>query len=211
MTSWRARRVEIDPLDAASRESLQRVAARTGALHQSADLVVTGFGTARTIDLDQGLGGDGTAATVADALAAIALDGDSGPGGSGVLAMAALPFDPAAACSLVVPSLVAAWHPDGGPAWVTSVVRASESPDPFDALSAVVAGDQSRAPSGSRNAVESSAERPSAAAYEAAVRACVDELRRGTLEKVVLGRARVGTCRHPIDPAVLAAALHAND
>ena len=211
MSVLRARRVEVDPLDASSRESLQRAAARSGALHVTRELAVCAFGAAAVLELPDGLGHPSTARTVAEGLEAIDLDGEGGPGGTGVLAMAALPFDPAAPAHLVVPSLVAAWRPGDSRSWVTSVVRASESPDPFDALSAVVAGDEGHDSRGQRNEVATSSERPSGAAYAESVRQCVAVLATGRVDKVVLARSRVGRCRSAIDPAVLAAALYAYD
>jgi isochorismate synthase len=200
----RARRVTTS-LGAAARASLVRAAARDGALHATADLVVAGLGEARRVELPGGFADPGTPRHVAAALRSVALEGDPGPGGTGVLAMGALPFAATAPATLRLPALVCAWRPDGTPAWVTAV---GDERDPAGAARRASDGvDAYAAP----NRVLECDERPSGADYAAAVGRCVERIAAGELRKAVLARAAVGRCGAPIDAAALAATLHELD
>jgi isochorismate synthase len=208
MTRLRARRTEVTKLDVPTREALRRRGAREGFVHASDDLVVVGLGTAQTVPLPHGLHDVDAPDRVAGALDAIALEGAAGPGGSGVLAAGALPFDADAATVLVVPRLLASWQPDAPSTWLTEVLEEHGSFDPF--ASALVLAEEVAAPAG-RNEIRSKAVHPSDASFHSAVTTCIEHLRRGELEKAVLARFVAGRCRDPIDAAAIAATLHRLD
>ena len=102
----------------------------TGVLHATGDLVVAGVrrrahGRAARRARRRPTRPSGRAAPST----AIALDGDAGPGGSGVLALGALPFDADAPHRARRPvALLAAWHPGDAAAWVTEVARRRTAP-----------------------------------------------------------------------------------
>ena len=206
MTDVRARRVEVGSLGEDARAALQRRAARTGVLHATGDLVVVGLGAACTVALPEGLHGPDAPERVAGALEAIPLDGDAGPGGSGVLAAGALPFDADAPTALVVPALLAAWHPGDAATWLTEVHETHRAADPLARAAALA----DAAEPGS-NEVLSATAHPSDEVFGDALRGCIERLRRGELDKVVLARFVAGRCREPIDLAAVAGALHRLD
>jgi menaquinone-specific isochorismate synthase len=203
-----ARRVRLDGFGRARARQLERAAARHGALHASDELVVCAFGRATTIPLGEGLAGVATPSLVADALEDIELEGDSGPGGSGVIALGSLPFDATAKSELFVPSLVCAWQPAGATAWITEVGEDGDALHPAAAMHAIIAGDDRRVPGQS---IASMVELPPGRGYASAVAACVARIRAGDAEKVVLARMLRGRATEPIDVAALARALHATE
>jgi isochorismate synthase len=206
VTPLRARRNEVASLDGEQRAALQRRAAREGFVHATDDLVVVGLGTACTVALPHGLHDVDAPTRVSEALDAIPIEGDAGPGGSGVLAAGALPFDADAPTELIVPRLLASWHPDAAATWLTEVHEERESADPrARAAELAVAGDVRS------NRLLSRTTQPSDEAFLVALRSCVERLRRGELQKAVLARFIAGRCRDPIDPAAVAATLHRLD
>jgi isochorismate synthase len=208
VTTLRAFREATDAFDVGDRDTLVDAAARGGTLHVTEAWVVATFGVARTIALPFGLG-DATAATeVGDVLGSIDLGGDSGPGGSGVVGVGALPFDPSLRTGLSVPSLVCAWHPELPTTWVTHVVAPELAPDPVGALRAIV---ESTAPRAASSRILTHTERPSPEAFADSVERCLRSIRAGDVEKVVLARAVCGTLDGPVDEATLARILHAAD
>lgn len=165
------------------------------------------FGQADSISLEEGLADVAAPARVADALEAIELEGDDGPGGSGVIALASLPFDASQRSELFVPSLVCAWQPAGVTAWITEIGDGAEL-HPVAAMHAVIAGDDRRVP---HQLIDSMTEQPSGAGYAAAVAECVARIRAGDAEKVVLARRLLGRATEPIDVAAIARALHVTE
>jgi isochorismate synthase len=208
VSGLRAVREATDAFDDVARQRLLDAATRTGTLHATESWVVATFGTARTIDLPFGLGDATTPTEVGDVLGSIDLGGDGGPGGSGVVGAAALPFDPTARTGLTVPSLVCAWHPATETTWVTHVVPSAVAPDPVGAVRELIS---STAPRGPVSRIVTSEERPSADEFAAAVERCVARIRTGDVEKVVLARAVHGTLDSAADAATLAQTLHAAD
>lgn len=204
MTALRAVRRCSDAFDDDAREGLCRAAARTGTLHRDERLVVATFGLARSIELPFGLEDRAAALRVGEVLASIDLTGDDGPGGSGVLGVGALPFDPAARAGLAVPSLVVAWRPGAPSTWVTHVVAPSTPPDPVDAARSIA---KDAAPVGAAVTVEGEQLRPDPLRWRDSVTQCLEVLRRGDVEKVVLARAVEVSTSAPLDPARLARTL----
>jgi isochorismate synthase len=202
--SLRARRVLVEGFGRDRARQLERAAARHGALHASDELVVCAFGQAATIPLDDGLADPLMPARVLGVLEAVELEGDDGPGGSGVVALGSLPFDAIASGELQVPTLVCAWQPSGATAWVTQIGEGSRL-RPEAAMHSILAGDDRRVP---HQAIDSITEQPDGKDYAAAVAACVARIKCGDVEKVVLARKLLGRATEPIDVAALARALH---
>jgi isochorismate synthase len=208
VTRLRAIREATDAFDEHDRDLLLDAAARGGTLHATESFVVATFGTARTIELPFGLG-DTTASTeVGDVLGSIDLGGDGGPGGSGVLGAAALPFDPTARTGMTVPSLVCTWLRGEPTTWVTHVVAPETAPDPVGAARRVI---EQTAPRSAPSRIVTQVERPEPEAFAEAVERCLDRIRSGDVEKVVLARAVLGTLDGPVDAATVARTLHAAD
>jgi isochorismate synthase len=183
-------------------------AAREGTLHATESLVVATFGASRVIELPYGLGDVTTPTNVGDVLGSIDLGGDDGPGGSGVLGVASLPFDPSSRTGVTVPSLVCAWHPTEPTSWVTHAVAPETPPDPVGAARAIVERTVVRA---APCRIATRVERPEGSAFAEAVERCLSRIRAGDVEKVVLARAVLGTLDGPVDAATLAHTLHAAD
>lgn len=205
--SLHARRIRLDGFGRDPARQLERIAARHGALYASEELVVCAFGTAVSIPLTEGLADVSAPLLVADALESIELDGDDGPGGSGVVAFGSLPFDTTETAELFVPTLVCAWQPAAATAWITEIGDDVHL-HPAAAMHAIIASDDRRVP---HQAIESLEEVPERAAYAAAVASCVGRIRAGHAEKVVLSRRLIGRATEPIDVAALARALHATE
>jgi isochorismate synthase len=204
----RARRVEVHSVDDDQRTSLQRRAAREGCLHATGDLVVVGIGTACSVPLPGGLAADGLAHRIGRVLDEIALDGDAGPGGSGVVAMGALPFLPDEPTEVVVPSILVAWHPGDPVTWLTEIHPEGAATDPLGSVARLA---QHVAPCDPPSAMASQEVHPDDTAFAAALAHCIALLRQGELQKVVLARYVSGRCHAPIDAAALSTALHGFD
>jgi isochorismate synthase len=138
----------------------------------------------------------------------VVLDGDAGPGGSGVVAMGAIPFAPDDLATLVVPRLLAVWHPGAATTWLTEHHDDGRAADPLTAARALAAAVP---PPAAPAAVLDRAVHPVDDAFADALERCLGRLRRGELGKVVLARHVSGRCAAPLDPAALAAALHGFD
>lgn len=208
MTPLEARRVEVASLEPPVRDALVRRAARDGLLHATDDLVVVGLGVARAVELACGLHASDAPARVAGAVESIALAGDPGPGGSGVVAAGALPFDADAPATLLVPRVLAAWRPGEAGAWLTEVGDAGARTDPVAAATILAADVPAR--TGPNEVVERRAH-PDDPEFLDALLACITKLRVGELDKAVLARFVAGRCREPIDAAAVAATLHGLD
>lgn len=85
-----------------------------------------GQGVALRLELPGGLADRAGICRVGEVLASIASDDQVGLPGCGPLAIGALPFDPAAPGSLVIPASVIGWR--DGQAWHTTVGPAGEAP-----------------------------------------------------------------------------------
>jgi isochorismate synthase len=135
---------------------------------------------------------------VRDALDAIPLSGDEGPGGSGVLAMGALPFSPDEPATLVIPATLVAWRPGSAEAWVTTVA----SPHDVATDGALSLDESGLSPLAVLDDLD---DQQGGADYVAAVRRCVAKLA-GGIDKVVLARAVHGTAA-AVDAAALARSM----
>ena len=180
------------------------LAGATGVALSDGGRVLVGLGRALVLDLPGGIAdGAGVDATVAS-LATIACDDRLDGGRSGarhpVVAFGALPFDREAPAELVVPELTYCREADGTE-WVTAVdAGGSPLPDPDDpfvarslrsllaarAASAVTDGPGPRAAARTAPAITPLTDDH---AFERAVGAAVDAVRRGEVVKVVLARA----------------------
>jgi menaquinone-specific isochorismate synthase len=134
----RARSVWIEPT---APVDLLAVAGPDGWLWQRDGSGFAGRGVAVRIAVPGGLAD--AAATVGTALAAIETDDEVGVGGSGALAVGALPFDPTEPLELVVPAVTVGRTADGR-CWLTTV---GTHADPR-ALIAALAPEESRDPDG---------------------------------------------------------------
>jgi menaquinone-specific isochorismate synthase len=201
----RARRTEIRHVDPRLLADLWTTAARSGTLHASDELVVCGFGVARTIELPDGIADAGGPRRIDDALASIKLAGDDGPGGTGIVAFASMPFTPTAKATLHLASLLCAWRPADDTMWITQVWDGERSSEPLDAAARAAAGASSVA---APRIVELH-EQLSGSAYADAVGRCVKRLRSGEAAKVVLARSVHAACSDQVDTAAVVASLHA--
>ena len=147
-----------------------------GLVWRSEQRSLAGAGEALRIDLPGGLADAGGVRRVAERLSALEVRDEVGRPGTGPVAFAALPFDPAAPGHLVVPRTL--WGRDRHGAWVTVVGPEGSRPD--------------RAPRGLERArpPDRFTLVPSMThdGWEAAVAEAVERIRAGALEKVVLAR-----------------------
>lgn len=137
MTLGEARRLPGDQVrastlvlddDKAKTLDLVGVAGDAGLLFTREGAGLAGRGVAMRIDLPDGIGAPGAAARVGEALAGIDVVRDEVEGpGSGPVAIGALPFDPHAPATLVVPALVIGRAPDGT-TWITHIGDGSGPP-----------------------------------------------------------------------------------
>ncbi|MBW3556893.1 MAG: isochorismate synthase [Actinobacteria bacterium] len=187
-----AKTVELDP---SLPVDLLAVAGPSGFLFEREGHGVAGRGVALRIDLT----GMAEAGVVADALAGIAADDEVGLPGTGAVAVGALPFDPQAPASMVVPSLLVGRSPDGRQ-WVTTLGPAAP-PGSGDAGAPLRWADIPRTlvvegpllPDG----FTLTSPRPHAD-WQATVSMAVDAIAGGELEKVVVAREVVVECNRPI-------------
>jgi menaquinone-specific isochorismate synthase len=156
---------------------LLAVAGEEGVVWAQARAGFGGRGTALRIEVSRS-GPTAAAASVHEALAGIDVDDAVGLPGTGPVALGALPFDPAAPASVVVPSLLVG-RADDGTRWITSVTPGGTEPElPHD--------DGVAATAPGRHVLTS--ERPPSEWCQAVADAR-DELRAGAARKVVLARA----------------------
>lgn len=155
---------------------LAAAGAANGVVWRSEQRALAGVGEALRLDLPGGLADQGGVEGVADRLAAITPDDSVQRPGTGAVAFAALPFDPAARGHLVVPRTT--WGCDAEGAWVTVVGPEGAAPDPFpvDDLTA-------RPPD--RFTLTSSLPHDK---WELLVDEAVARIKAGALDKVVLAR-----------------------
>jgi menaquinone-specific isochorismate synthase len=111
------------------RPDLAAVASAGGVLLERDGTGLAGRGVAARIDLPGGLADPQAGVVVAAALAAIEGRDEVGAPGCGPVAVAALPFDPYAPASLVVPALLVGT--DGTQSWLTTVGPAAPDPEPW--------------------------------------------------------------------------------
>jgi menaquinone-specific isochorismate synthase len=140
----------------------------------------------------------GAAASVRDALAAIAVDDEVGLPGCGPVALGGLPFSPRTEGSLVVPELLVG-RADDGTQWLTTVGPPGHEP-PVAAVETTVAGAGTVQTEPASFTV--SAER-SPEEWCAAVAGARDELRDGAVRKVVLARAVTVEADRPLRRAAV--------
>jgi menaquinone-specific isochorismate synthase len=183
-------------LPAAEVPDLLAVAGDDGVLFARSGLGFAGRGEALRADR----------ATVAEALAAVALDvdatlGDARPG-TGPVAFAALPFLPDAPAELVVPALLVGIDEQG--AWATVVEAADAAPptDPVAAVHELVAATHRPSPADGPTSFRVEATRDPAE-WQAAVADATARIRAGALDKVVLAREVTVTADADLSVATL--------
>lgn len=181
------------------RELLRAVAARSGWLLESAEIMRVGLGAvALRVDLPSGIS---TGDSAQSALSSISLDGDEGPPGSGIVAFATLPFDRTRSGQLVVPEHVVTVLTDGR-AWVSSLEGSPTWTTHLDNVSRPIQEPQS---------LRSLELRPTADEYAHLVARAVEILRRKEIEKVVLARSVIGELPDVIDVAAVTERLRVRE
>jgi menaquinone-specific isochorismate synthase len=204
----RARREKLALPDPSVLEGVWMAAARAGILHDSREVVLAGLGSALVIDLPDGLAAAAAPAALAGVLAGVALDGPDGPGGTGVVAFGALPFDPLEPGRLVLPEVLIGWRPAEQAVWVTQV-RADGA---FADAAALLAGVSAQAAaSPQRSDPGPLSYQPSGDGYTSEVGACIEQIRLGDVDKVVLARKVHGEAAESIDTSALLATLRARE
>ena len=175
-----ARTVELDAVP-----DVLALADVPGALAwRSPDMALGGVGAAVQIDLPGGLVDAEGIARAKAVLAGIGSDDSVRRPGTGAVAFAALPFDPAAPGRLVVPRTV--WGADADGAWVTVVGAADDSPDPWPSPTPL------EAPDGFTLSTPVPHDR-----WRELVADAVARIDTGALEKVVLARRVDVTANRP--------------
>ena len=160
------------------------LAGAEGVVFDTGHRVLVGVGRALTVALDGGLDDPDGLRRARQALAAIPYEDHSGLGGSGIVALGALPFDRSAPGSLVVPEVTYGREADGSE-WVT-VLGTTTGDDPLGELLA-----QARRPGA---AAVTTSPAPvveplsSDADFLEAVASAVEAIHGGRLSKVVLAR-----------------------
>jgi menaquinone-specific isochorismate synthase len=139
-------------------------------------------GEAARITLPGGLADAGSVRRVAEVLDGIGSDDDVGLPGCGPVALGALPFDPAAAGTLVVPRLLVGRDGDRG--WVTTVRAEGGETGPRLPGGAPRASAANEGPPDEFRLTSSMSHRD----WKDTVAEAVSVLRRGDLDKVVLAR-----------------------
>ena len=190
-----ARTIDLDP---ATPIDLLAAAGDDGVLWWQGDGGLAGRGEAMRIELPRGLSDASEAsAIVTEALAGIEVRDDVRRPATGPVAFAALPFDPSAPGSFVVPEVIVGRSRDGRQ-WLTTIGgadagtvlraqrRAEAAPDGF-ILTSPVTHD----------------------AFKGKVVAAVDAIRRGELDKIVLAREIVVETNKPIAVSSVLERLHA--
>ncbi|HEY5304528.1 MAG TPA: isochorismate synthase [Acidimicrobiales bacterium] len=176
---------------------LRTLGARSGWLLDTPHVLRVGFGgSARTLTLPRGVSDSDD---VRRELAALELQGDDGPSGTGVVAMGSLPFNRDAPSRLDVPRHLITQKAEG--TWITSA-----GDDDWRHF----VGDES-APVQEVQMTRSVTYRPSPEEYAHHVAAAVELLRRKEIDKVVLARAIVGTVEHVIDCGAVAQRLRVRE
>ena len=161
---------------------------------------IVGWGVAARLDTHRPLPGADLADEVEALLAGITVRDDVRLPGTGPVAIMSLPFDPAAAGSVVVVPTVVLGRRDGC-SWLTLVTPPG----------AVAVPELRRRPAAALPPLHAqlAAPVPSEAEWEHSVAVAVEQLRQGALDKVVLARALDVTADEPLDPRSLAARLAA--
>ena len=168
---------------------------------------VLGIGIARRFEVSR-IDGATTAAEVADALGAFEIDDEVGGPGTGPVALGALPFDPTAPGTLIVPRIIIGRR--GAEAWITFV-----DTDPADdarTIDAIDARSSSMASGFTRDAGAAVWSAPTQFSIEShmspeewceAVAEATRRLAAGEASKVVLARAIDVTTDRPISAAAV--------
>jgi menaquinone-specific isochorismate synthase len=203
----RTRILDSDP-------DLLAVAGDDGVVFVRERVGLAGVGVAARIDVPR-TGGEADARAVADALGAIGRDDAVAHPGSGPVALGALPFDPTAPGTLLVPRVVVGRSEDGT-RWVTTIGPDGDEPGPRE-IDAVVARGLGTVSGFARDAGLGAAD-AGPATYELHALRPVDEwcdavaeatgrLRDGTARKVVLARAVDVITDRPLLASVLMSQL----
>jgi isochorismate synthase len=177
--------------------ALRTLGARSGWLLDAPDALRVGFGgSAVRLELPRGIGDTDE---VRQRLATLALAGEDGPSGSGVVAMGSLPFNRDASSVLDVPRYVITQTPEA--TWLTVADGGDWRAFLDDDAYAVQEPQMAR----------SVTYRPSPEEYAHHVAAAVELLRRKEIDKVVLARALQGSVEHAIDCGALAQRLRVRE
>lgn len=176
---------------------------------------LVGWGVAAALSLPAGLTDPDALARVEAWLAAAAVSGDRPDGArSTVVAFGALPFDPRAPATLVVPELV--WCAEPAGTWATLAGAAGGRGVDAARLRRLLAGHRAAAGPGGRPGAAAFGpgalrRSPDAAGYEKAVALALEAIAAGELEKVVLART-VRLARPPVlGPGEACRRLHENE
>jgi menaquinone-specific isochorismate synthase len=159
---------------------LRHLAGPDGLLWRDEHGGLVGHGTAIRLSLPGGLADAEAVRSVSETLRALAVEDHVGLPGCGPVAMGALPFDPTAPASLVVPQRIIGRHE--GRAWLTTIGPADQVPaaSPADSLGGAEGGEPpdefTLTPSLSH------------AEWKAIVASAVERIEAGELRKVVLAR-----------------------
>lgn len=180
-----ARTVELDP---AQPVDLLSVAQPSGFLFEREGHGLAGRGVALRVDLE----GLGDVERVSEALAGLTVEDDLALAGTGAVALGALPFDPGAPASMVVPSVLVGRSPDGRQ-WCTTV-----APPGSGHVRAL--GDGAGRPATDQPLPDgfTLTSPRSHAQWEATVARAVKAITAGDLEKVVVAREVLVQCNRPI-------------
>jgi menaquinone-specific isochorismate synthase len=173
---------------------MTRLVARTVALPEPPDLLaeagddgllwrgegggLAAHGVARRLELPGGLADEAAVEAVGEALASMDVDDEVGRPGTGAVAIGALPFDPVAPGTLVVPARVVGRAGDSG--WLTTIGPAGVEASPEHPRPAARRGEPP-----DRFTLESTL---SHAEWKTVITDAVDALRRPDFDKVVLAR-----------------------
>jgi menaquinone-specific isochorismate synthase len=174
---WVARTVPL-----ATAPDLLEVAGRGGLLWRHEHGGMACSGEAFRLEFPQGIADGRAVCQVNDALRGIAIEDEVGLPGCGPIAIGALPFDPAAGGSLVVPRRVIGRREDQ--AWLTMVEPAGAPPDPSEEpVAPATAGEPPEPP-------DEFSLTPSLphAEWKALIAATVERIAAHEFEKVVLAR-----------------------
>lgn len=185
---------------------LLRVAGDDGVLFERERGGLAGRGAALSVEVPAGDPEPGR--TVAEQLAAIAVDDEVGLPGCGPVAFGALPFEPSRARRLVVPELLVG-RADDGTRWITTIAPADSPADPYAIIGALADEDGPAESAVDPGEIRLRAARP-AAAWCDALRSGRDRLGpESGLHKFVLARELIVETDRPLPRAALLARLRA--
>jgi len=172
-----------------------------GVFFASAEVTLAGCGRAALLALPGGLGAPGSWRAVERQLAAIERDDKVGRPGCGPVALGALPFEPRAPAALIVPEVLYGRAADGTE-WVSAVGQEVPHDLSWEWLTR-----HCRRPGAVEHGVTPELLDSEPADYPGAVRRALEDIRDGSLKKVVLARRLSVETGRPVAPAAMLARL----